>query len=132
SGWTTTATWQAITHQREVEGAAAAVGTVLAVTGGSDYAATADATGAQALTTREAFAALPAYRSENGSLVTMQGFLYGISALVIVSFLTVWTIQRTRDIAVMRALGASHRFLTLDALAQAAVILAAGAGLGAL
>ncbi|WP_237234293.1 ABC transporter permease [Rothia nasisuis] len=132
SRWTTTATWQAITHQREVEGAAAAVGTVLAVTGGSDYAATADATGAQALTTREAFAALPAYRSENGSLVTMQGFLYGISALVIVSFLTVWTIQRTRDIAVMRALGASHRFLTLDALAQAAVILAAGAGLGAL
>ena len=29
------------------------------------------------------YAALPSYRSENGSLMTMQGFLYGISALVV-------------------------------------------------
>lgn len=132
AGWATTATWQGITHQRATEGPDAVLGTVLAVTGSADYAATADATGTQALTTRESFAALPAYSSENGSLKTMQGFLYGISALVIISFLTVWTIQRTRDIAVMRALGASHAFLTKDALAQAAVILAVGAALGAL
>lgn len=132
AGWATTATWQNITHQRELEGQDAVLGTVLAVTGSADYAATAEATGTQALTTRESFAALPVYSSENGSLKTMQGFLYGISALVIISFLTVWTIQRTRDIAVMRALGASRAFLTKDALAQAAVILAVGAALGAL
>ncbi|WP_237222171.1 ABC transporter permease [Rothia nasimurium] len=132
AGWATTATWQNITHQRETEGQDAVLGTVLAVTGSADYTATADATGTQALTTRESFAALPAYSSENGSLKTMQGFLYGISALVIISFLTVWTIQRARDIAVMRALGASRTFLTKDALAQAAVILAVGAALGAL
>lgn len=132
AGWVTTATWQAVTHQRTVEGQDAVVGTVLALRGGDNYEATAEATGTQVVTPREAFAALPSYRSENGSLTTMQGFLYGISALVIISFLTVWTIQRTRDIAVMRALGASRRFLTQDALAQAAVILAAGAGVGAL
>ncbi|WP_237446758.1 ABC transporter permease [Rothia nasimurium] len=132
AGWTTTSTWQALTHQRATEGAEALVGTVLAVNGAGDYTASAEATGTQALTVRQSFAALPSYKSENGSLMTMQGFLYGISALVIISFLTVWTIQRTRDIAVMRALGASRQFLTKDALAQAATVLAVGAGAGAL
>lgn len=65
----------------------------------------------------------------------MQGFLYAISALVIVSFVTVWTLQRTRDLAVLRALGASSGYLLKDSLGQAAIILAigviAGAGLGA-
>ncbi|WP_421084403.1 ABC transporter permease [Rothia nasimurium] len=131
AGWATTSTWQAATHQRLVEGQDAVVGTVLAVTGAKDAAATAQATDSLALSPQEAFAALPSYKSENGSLMTMQGFLYGISALVIVSFLTVWTIQRTRDLAVMRALGASRSFLTKDALAQAATVLAAGAGVGA-
>ncbi|RKQ33378.1 ABC transporter permease [Kocuria tytonis] len=83
-----------------------------------------------AMKTREAFSALPAYRSERGSLLMMQGFLYGISALVVVSFLTVWTIQRTRDIAVLRALGASRGYVVLDSLVQAAVVLALGVLVG--
>ena len=62
----------------------------------------------------------------------MQGFLYGISALVTLSFLTVWTIQRTRDLAVLRALGASTGYLLRDAMIQAAIILFGGAAPGAL
>lgn len=61
----------------------------------------------------------------------MQGFLYAISALVIVSFVTVWTIQRTRDLAVLRALGASSGYLMRDSLGQAAVILGVGVIVGA-
>jgi len=79
----------------------------------------------------DSFSGLPAYQSERGSLLTMQGFLYGISALVTVAFLTVWTLQRTRDLSILRALGASVRYLLRDALAQAALILAAGTILGA-
>lgn len=60
----------------------------------------------------------------------MQAFLYGISALVIVAFLTVWTVQRTRDIAVLKALGGSSSYLLRDALCQAAVVLAGGSLLG--
>jgi putative ABC transport system permease protein len=60
----------------------------------------------------------------------MQAFLYGISALVIVAFLTVWTVQRTRDIAVLKALGASSDYVLRDALAQAALVLLAGAAVG--
>lgn len=85
-----------------------------------------------AMSTKDAFAALPAYESERGSLLMMQGFLYGISAPVVVSFLTVWTIQSTRDIAVLRALGAAGSYLVRDAVGQAAVILAVGVAAGTL
>ena len=60
----------------------------------------------------------------------MQAFLYGISALVIVAFLTVWTVQRTRDIAVLKAMGGSTGYILRDAITQAAIVLLAGAGLG--
>ena len=91
------------------------VGTVLAVLGPKDPPPgplAADSIGHQRITgVSEAFQALPAYSSEAGSLTMMQGFLYAISALVIVSFVTVWTIQRTRDLAILRALGASTGYL---------------------
>jgi putative ABC transport system permease protein len=76
------------------------------------------------------FQALGSFKSENGSLTLMQAFLYGISALVIVAFLTVWTIQRTRDIAVLKAMGAPGSYILRDAMAQAAIVLVAGAGAG--
>ncbi|MFB9074497.1 ABC transporter permease [Citricoccus parietis] len=77
-----------------------------------------------------ALGALPAYSSENGSLVMMQAFLYGISALVIAAFMAVFTLQRTRDIAVLKALGATTGWVVIDALTQAGIVLLAGAALG--
>lgn len=136
--WVTTESWQAMTHAEDQ-----VLGNVLAIFGTEDataWDATADSTATVNTSVSESFQALPAYSSESGSLTMMQGFLYGISALVIVSFVTVWTIQRTRDLAVLRALGASSGYLMKDSLGQAAVILAVGvvtgaslgAGLGAL
>ncbi|GAA1381955.1 hypothetical protein GCM10009639_00540 [Kitasatospora putterlickiae] len=60
----------------------------------------------------------------------MRGFLFAISALVIGAFFTVWTIQRSGDIAVLKALGASTRYLLRDALGQAVVLLLLGTVLG--
>lgn len=128
--WADTGTWTEVAHVGD-----GVVGTTLMVDGSlSDDAwdAAAVDTGTTAVDTRGAFSGLPAYSSEQGSLVTMQGFLYAISALVTVSFLTVWTIQRTRDLAILRALGASGRYLLGDALGQAAVILALGGIVGSL
>ena len=79
---------------------------------------------------KDAFDGLPAYSSEQGSLKLIQGFLYAIAALVIVAFLTVWTMQRTRDLAILKAIGASNSYLLKDALGQAAVILGIGALIG--
>lgn len=86
----------------------------------------------QALKVKDSFDALPAYSSERGSLVAMQFLLYGISALIIVAFLSVWTLQRTRDIAVLRALGASTGYVLKDAVAQAAIVVIAGVVVGGL
>ncbi|MFI1649834.1 ABC transporter permease [Streptomyces avidinii] len=105
--------------------------TVVAVSGsGVDLAAADKAAGTRAQTVEEALGAIGSYQAENGSLQLMRGFLFVISALVIGAFFTVWTIQRSGDIAVLKALGASTPYLLRDALGQAVVMLAIGTGLG--
>lgn len=105
--------------------------TVVALDGsGVDWAAGDEATGTEAQTIDGALSAIGSYTSENGSLQLMRGFLFAISALVIGAFFTVWTIQRSGDIAVLKALGASTPYLLKDALGQAVVMLALGTGAG--
>jgi putative ABC transport system permease protein len=129
--WTTLADWQKLAHIQAADAA-----TVLAVTfdagSGADTGAANAAAGTVSTTIDGSFQALGSYKSENGSLLLMQAFLYGISALVIIAFLTVWTVQRTRDIAVLKALGGSARYILRDAMAQAALVLLAGAAAGGL
>ncbi|MBT2586960.1 ABC transporter permease [Arthrobacter sp. ISL-95] len=123
--WTTLDTWGSIAH--------AAPGTATVITATFDAGASVDVDAANAAAGTVStdpvgsFQALASYKSENGSLMLMQAFLYGISALVIVAFLTVWTVQRTRDIAVLKALGASSGYVLRDALTQAAMVLLVGA-----
>ncbi|WP_226346706.1 FtsX-like permease family protein [Agilicoccus flavus] len=75
---------------------------------------------------------LPTFRSEIGSLALIVALLFGVSALVVGAFFTVWTMQRRGDVAVLAALGASRRALVRDALGQACVVLLGGVGLGLL
>lgn len=135
--WASTENWQKIGHiQPATDSRSETVGTVLAVSAPDAddalFNKVADQSRTLAVTTKDSLTGLAAYQSERGSLQAMQGFLYGISALVTLSFLTVWTIQRTRDLAVLRALGGSTGYLLKDALNQAAIILLIGAGTGAL
>ncbi|GLW93180.1 ABC transporter permease [Actinokineospora globicatena] len=88
------------------------------------------AIGTSTESTSEAVDRIGSFAAENGSLVLMRGFLFAISALVVGAFFTVWTIQRSGDIAVLKALGASTAYLLRDALGQAAVLLLAGTALG--
>lgn len=127
--WTTLGDWRKLARITGQDAAA----TVIAVTsdGQSLNVDAANAAAGTVSTTRAgSFQALGSYKSENGSLLLMQAFLYGISALVIVAFLTVWTVQRTRDVAVLKALGASSGYVLKDAMVQAAVVLLAGAVTG--
>ncbi|CAD6011093.1 FtsX-like permease family protein [Agreia sp. COWG] len=107
-----------------------AYATVLAVRGAPDWNA-ADASHATlSQSTLASLTALSAFKSEVGSLLMMVAMLFGISGLVIGAFFTVWTMQRKGDVAVLKALGASTRWLVRDALGQALIVLVAGIGVG--
>lgn len=129
--------WADLEDWQRIAGPGAAgetTATVLALDGSSgvDWAAGDAAAGTRSQTVDEALGAIGSYQAENGSLQLMRGFLFAISALVIGAFFTVWTIQRSADIAVLKALGASTPYLLRDALGQAVVMLAIGTGAGTL
>lgn len=105
--------------------------TVLALrTDGADLRAGDRAAGTKTFTRDDSLTAIGSYQAENGSLQLMRGFLFVISALVTGAFFTVWTIQRSPDVAVLKALGASTPYLLRDALGQAVLMLTAGTLLG--
>ena len=78
----------------------------------------------------DTFSAIGSFSEENGSLQMIRWFLLVISALVVGAFFTVWTIQRRHDVAVLKAMGASTRYLMLDALGQASIVLTGAALIG--
>lgn len=104
--------------------------TVLAVSGDADHAAADAEAGTDSTGVLPSLTALESFTSEIGSLLVMVGMLFGISALVVGAFFTVWSIQRQPDVAVLKALGATNRMLTFDALGQAAVVLLLGVTTG--
>ncbi len=118
------------------DAAAGQVATVVTLRFGDDpptadvLAATDARVGTVTATPREARSAISSFTAENLSLTLMQVFLLAISALVVGAFFTVWTIQRAGDVAVLRALGASTRYLLRDAIGQAGVVLGVGVGVG--
>ncbi|BAU86206.1 ABC transport system transmembrane protein [Streptomyces laurentii] len=138
--WTSLDVWQKTARTTTTGDGPVATVIALNTTSGTDTAAADKAAGTKTLSKDDSLSAIGSYTSENGSLQLMRGFLFAISALVIGAFFTVWTIQRSGDIAVLKALGASTANLLKDALGQAVVLLAGGtllgtgiaAGLGAL
>ncbi len=127
--WADLGDWQRVGNPGPSSGTSA---TVLALDGSGDvdWAAGDKAAGTRSQSVDEALGAIGSYQAENGSLQLMRGFLFAISALVIGAFFTVWTIQRSGDVAVLKALGASTPYLLKDALGQAVVMLAIGTGAG--
>ncbi|GII99722.1 putative ABC transport system permease protein [Sediminihabitans luteus] len=131
--WTSLEDWQSLGAHLAPDAAPTTVATVVALTTDLDDDALAAADtdiGTQTESRHAAKSAISSYSSEHGSLLLMEVFLVGISALVVGAFFTVWTISRSGDIAVLKALGASTRYLMRDAIGQALVILAIGVGLG--
>lgn len=129
--WMNLADWQAYSTATGTPNAEA---TVLLVNGASQdlIASLNDEAGTVDRSVSGSFNAIGGYQSENGSLMAMLGMLLAISGLVIGAFFTVWTIQRTSDIAILKALGASTWSLVRDAIGQAAVVLTLGVGTGLL
>ncbi len=78
------------------------------------------------------YAASTGYSSEINSVTMIQSLLFVISAVVIGAFFSIWTIQRTREIGLIKALGASNGYVLKDALGQALLVIVAGTLVGGL
>ncbi|MFQ5633712.1 MAG: ABC transporter permease [Gammaproteobacteria bacterium] len=97
---------------------------------GIDVAALDDANETITMDQLAYYAASTGYTSEVRSVQMIQSLLFVISAVVIGAFFSIWTIQRTKEIGLVKALGASNWYLIKDALGQAFVLIAAGTLVG--
>lgn len=122
--YTDISTWQRLTHSEGLT----AVGLRLGNTSANSLDSVA---GVKTVSRSGAFDAVGGYSSEQGSLNLMRGLLIAVSVLVVGSFFTVWTMQRAGDLAIVRAIGASRRYVLGDALGQAGIVLLAGSAAGA-
>ncbi|MFE6639700.1 ABC transporter permease [Streptomyces tendae] len=130
--WTSLDVWRQAAPPAADGGGDGPTATVIALntTHGTDVAAVDEQVGTRTVATADSLSAIGSYTSENGSLQLMRGFLFAISALVVGAFFTVWTVQRSGDVAVLKALGASTAHLLKDALGQAVVLLVGGTLVG--
>jgi putative ABC transport system permease protein len=82
------------------------------------------------LTKSEAYAGSPGYSAETTTMTLIRSFLLVISALVVGAFFTVLTVQRTRQIGLLKAMGASNAYIARDSVGQMTVLVAAATAVG--
>jgi putative ABC transport system permease protein len=97
---------------------------------GAATAALDEELGTVTMTLEESYGTSPAYEVEIFTVGAIQLFLVFTAVVLIGAFFTIWTIQRTSEIGLVKALGASSGYLLRDALGQALVLLAAGIAAG--
>lgn len=127
--FTSLAVWRQLVYGDNAAGRFSAI----AIRGGDSatYAAADKAAETHTESKAQAYAGSPGYSAETATMTLIRGFLLAISALIVGAFFTVWTVQRTRQIGLMKALGASNAYVLRDALGQLAVVLALATATGA-
>lgn len=124
--------WQRIEYGDGADGRFSAV----AITGDDTaLTRTAELQGLEVLTKAEAYTGSPGYTAETTTMTLIRAFLLVISALVIGAFFTVLTLQRTRQIGLLKAMGANNGYILRDGIGQMTILVAlatlAGVALGA-
>ena len=126
------ADWQEISHLDSAnDGSAAASAVAIRGGDGGELERAGTAAGLDVVTRTGAYAGSPGYSAETSTMSLIRGFLYLISAMILGSFFTVWTIQRRSEIGLQKALGASTAAVVRDALGQVLIVLAVATALGA-
>jgi putative ABC transport system permease protein len=82
------------------------------------------------MTIEESFSTSQAYSVEINTVAAIQGFLIFTATMLIGAFFTIWTIQRTHEIGLVKALGASNGYLLRDSLGQALIVMGSGTIVG--
>ena len=121
-------TWQRIQFGAGADGRFSAV----ALRGGDGAAldGAAESAGVDLLTKSQAYAGSPGYSAETMTMSLIRTFLLVISALVVGAFFTVLTVQRTRQIGLLKAMGATNGYIARDSVGQMALLVAVASGVG--
>lgn len=128
--YTSLATWQQVAYGNDARGRFSAIALDLAP--GTDVRSVDARAGTETRTKQQAFAGSPGYTPETTTMNLIRGFLLVISALIVGAFFTVLTLQRTRQIGLLKAMGASNRWVLVDGIGQMTVIVVAATVIGAL
>ncbi len=120
--------WQRIQYGPDARGRFSAV----ALRGGSSsaLAAAAKPRSMTVLTKTQAYAGSPGFTAETTTMTLIRTFLLVISALVIGAFSTVLTVQRTRQIGLLKATGASNAYLVRDSVGQMTILVVLATAIG--
>ena len=70
----------------------------------------------------EAVMGMPGYKEESATIYMMLAFLFVISAIIIAVFFYVFILQKTQQFGVMKAIGASDRFIKKSIISQVFVL----------
>ncbi|MFN8051456.1 MAG: ABC transporter permease [Acidimicrobiales bacterium] len=127
--FTSLTTWQQLMFGDSARGRFSAI--AVHATNDSSFAAVDRRAETTVATKEAAYAGSPGFAAETATMDLIRGFLLVISALIVGAFFTVWTVQRTRQIGLLKALGASTGYVVRDALGQLAVVLVAATAVGA-
>lgn len=129
-GYVSLATWRAIAYGAP-GGADRFSALALRVPSGVDVAAADRRAGTQTLTKQAAYDGSPGFTAETQTMTLIRGFLLVIATLIVGSFFTILVVQRTRQIGLLKALGASTAWVLRDGLAQLAIVLLLAVSVGA-
>lgn len=123
------ATWQSIAYGEGVADRFSAI--ALQLPDGTDVAAVDRAAGTETKTKEQAYDGSPGFTAETSTMTLIRAFLLLISALVVGAFFTVLTVQRTAQIGLLKALGASSWYVLRDGVGQVAIVVLLATALGA-
>lgn len=122
--YTSLDTWRSIAYGSDPRGRFSAV--AIKAEPGADLAATDRIAGTETVTKKQSYDGSPGYSAETATMTLIRSFLVVIAALVVGAFFTVLTIQRTRQIGLLKAMGASNLYVLRDGLGQMAVVVVVG------
>lgn len=130
--FTSLSTWQKLFYGENANGRFSAI--AIKTNDTSRIAALDKKADTETKTKEAAYAGSPGYSAETSTMELIRGFLLAFSALIVGAFFTVWTIQRTRQIGLLKAIGASNWYVLRDALGQLILIMifstVVGVGIG--
>lgn len=126
--FTSLPTWQRVQFGDQPDGRFSAI----ALKGATDeQIATADAAaGTQTLTKTASYGGSPGFTAETTTMSLIRTFLLIISALVIGAFFTVLCVQRTRQIGLLKAMGAGNGYILRDGIGQMVILVTISASAG--